>query len=173
MIISCTGHRTLSHPLDEVIETFGWFLQNFKPKYVITGMAIGFDQAVALACLKYEVPFEAAVPFIGQESLWPEDTQAAYREILALAQKTTVVSPGKYAAWKMHARNAYMVNNGNLVVAYCKPNTTSGGTYQAVKLAQSTKGKHMINMFDLVGKPDKLALLSQATQTADSHPNKK
>lgn len=171
-IISVTGHRTLKHPIDDVIDTFGWFLENFKPELVCTGMAVGFDQAVALACLKYNIPFEAAVPCDGQETLWPTEVQEGYRELLGAAQKVTVVSPGKYAAWKMHARNAYLVRRGNPIVAYLEPGSTSGGTAACVKVAQGTKGKQVINMFGLVGKPDLLEKMRQEAQSASVHPNK-
>lgn len=171
-IISCTGHRTLKHPIDDVIDTFGWFIQNFKPELVCTGMALGFDQAVALACLKYNVPFEACVPCDGQESLWPAEVQEGYKELLQAAHKITVVSPGKYAAWKMHARNAYMVKKGNPIVAYLKPGTSDGGTAACVKLAQGTKGKQVINMFGLVGQTNLLEKASREAQAAVVRPSK-
>lgn len=168
MIVGVTGHRDLKHPLDEVIETFGWFLQTLKPKLVITGMAIGFDQAVVLACLKHDFPYEAAVPCDGQERLWPEEAQVGYQEMLSQAEKVTNVSPGKYAAWKMHARNGYIIKKCDLLIAYCHPSTTQGGTFQAIKLAQSTKGKQIINMFDYVGKPLELERVFQAALSRPS-----
>lgn len=172
MIISVTGHRHLDHSIDDVIDTFGWFLQNLKPKLVVTGMALGFDQAVALSCLKNDMPFEAAVPCDGQERLWPNDAQETYRELLKLADKTTIVSAGAYAAWKMHARNAYMVKKADLVIAYCHPGATSGGTYQAMQLAKSTKGKQLVNMYELVGKPELLQKVFLATTSVLVRPNR-
>ena len=67
MKIAVTGHRRLDHDLNKIIEKFSKALETLKPELVITGMAIGFDQAVALACLNTGTPFEAAIPFLVKE----------------------------------------------------------------------------------------------------------
>jgi len=152
MKIAVTGHRRLDHDLNIVIEKFSKALETLKPEIVITGMAIGFDQAVALACLNTGTPFEAAIPFKGQEVLWPQDAQEAYQEILSQASKVTIVSTGNYAAWKMHARNAYMIKNTDVIIGYCRPSETKGGTFEALKLANSLPNKKVINLYSILSK---------------------
>lgn len=149
MKIAVTGHRRLDHSLDDVIEAMVKTINILQPTSVVTGMAIGFDQAVALACIKTGVPFEAAVPFKGQESHWPQDAQDVYNEILTQASKTTIVSPGPYAAWKMHARNGYMVKSADVVVGYMRPTETKGGTFEAMKLAAASN-KKIVNLYQLM-----------------------
>lgn len=152
MKIAVTGHRKLDHSLDKVIESVCKTIAVIQPSLVITGMAVGFDQAVALACIQSGTPFEAAVPFKGQESIWPEDAQQVYREILEQAQKVTVVSIGTYAAWKMHARNGYMIKNADIIIGYCRPTETKGGTFEAMKLASSYPEKKIINIYPMITK---------------------
>lgn len=149
MKIAVTGHRRLDHPLDDVIEAMVKTINILQPTSVLTGMAVGFDQAVALACIQTGVAFEAAVPFKGQESIWPQDAQDVYNEILSKASKVTVVSPGAYAAWKMHARNGYMVKSADIIVGYMRPSETKGGTFEAMKLACQTS-KKVINLYQLM-----------------------
>lgn len=147
--ISVTGHRHLSHDFEDIQQALEKMFEHFKPSVVLTGMAVGFDQLVAFTCLKNNIPFEAAVPFKGQEALWPEDVKEGYQALLEQAQKVTIVSSGGYQAWKMHARNAYLVNNCDVLFAYIQPNTKEGGTFSCVKLAESTKSKQVVNVFTM------------------------
>lgn len=112
-------------------------------------MAIGFDQLVACACLQEKIPYEAIVPFNGQEKLWPKNIQEGYSVLIEQAEKKVVVSSGDYAAWKMHARNGYLVNNSDVIVAYLNPTENKGGTASCAKLANS-KNKLLINIFPIV-----------------------
>lgn len=112
----------------ELIETQG----------VISGMALGFDMALAVAAIKEGIPLVAAVPFEGQELAWPTDSWArrVYGQILERATEVVVVSPGGYSAQKMQARNQWMVDRADRVVALW--NTTPGGTANAVRYALCT-----------------------------------
>jgi uncharacterized phage-like protein YoqJ len=99
-----------------------------------TGMALGWDQAVAAACVDLGIPFIAAVPFKGQDLAWPLPSRIAYTNLLMAAAEVVVVCPGKYSAAKMQQRNEYMVRNARLVVALW--DGTSGGTCNCVEYAQ-------------------------------------
>ncbi len=72
---------------------------------VVTGMAPGWDLALAHAAVLAGVPFTAAVPCDAQESRWLAPSQAYYRRLLALSANVVVVSPGGYEPWKMQVRN--------------------------------------------------------------------
>src|SRR5690242_14229985 len=101
-IVGVTGHRSLTHTNDSIIETFLVSVNNLKADTVITGMAIGYDQLVAEICLAADIKYIAAVPFEGQERKWPIKTQKRYHELLKKAFKIQIVSVGEYEAWKMH-----------------------------------------------------------------------
>lgn len=73
MIISFTGHRPDKlgepyHPTPaKAVHLAIDFLLNAKPDLCVVGMAQGWDMSVAYACTKLDIPFTAAIPFIGQE----------------------------------------------------------------------------------------------------------
>jgi uncharacterized phage-like protein YoqJ len=116
MIIAGSGHRP---------EKLGGYSENvfirlvtlakgclmFKqPDLVITGMALGWDQALAAACQQLNIPYHAYIPFKGQEGLWPTEAQRKYKKLLKGAEKVVTVSAGGYSAYKMHKRNEAMVD---------------------------------------------------------------
>lgn len=57
---------------------------------IITGMARGWDLAVARACFDLRVPYIAALPFYGQEDYWSAEEQAEYRRLVKAAVRITV-----------------------------------------------------------------------------------
>ena len=82
MHIAVTGHRhdklggyspTAFRTLQVLAEQE---LIKLAPTTVLTGMALGWDQAVAAACVKLGLPFVACVPFAGQDRIWPAQSSA-------------------------------------------------------------------------------------------------
>src|SRR5215510_1312423 len=74
----------------------------------ISGMALGVDTWAAIEVLNRRgrgARLVAAVPFAGQESLWPPEAQRVYDFILGEADDVHVVSQGRYAPAKMHIRD--------------------------------------------------------------------
>lgn len=100
----------------------------------ISGMALGVDQWAAEICVELGIPFTAAVPFVGQERRWPEDSQRRYQLLLQKAYNIVVVSPGGYHPWKMQARNEWMVKNSDVLLAVW--DGSGGGTANCVRYAQ-------------------------------------
>lgn len=150
-----TGHRPDKLPdkasgyhhaeQEKVVAYAKAVLAYLHPKTVLTGMALGWDTAVAQACAELSIPFVACVPFEGQESKWSEPLRKRYRELLAKAVAVVVVSPGGYDPKKMHARNAYMVDRSVAVLALW--NGTPGGTAGCVEYAKK-KGRAVVNAWD-------------------------
>ena len=101
---------------------------------VISGMALGWDLAIAQAAIDLDIPFIAAVPFKGQECKWPKQTQLKYQEILSKAEKVVYVCEGGYAPYKMQERNKWMVDNSDILVALW--NGTPGGTANCISYAE-------------------------------------
>ena len=101
----------------------------------LTGMALGVDQWFAEAAIDLGIPFVAAVPFEGQELRWPSTSQIAYHTTLAEARAVHMVCPGGYAAWKMQARNRWMVDNADQCIAVW--DGSEGGTGNCVEYARS------------------------------------
>jgi uncharacterized phage-like protein YoqJ len=151
IVICGTGHRpqkiggfiTPNKIFNFVCKSTEQILLKEKPDKIITGMALGFDCWLAQISYKLKIPFIAAVPFKGQESKWPNESQKLYTKLLGLASEIFIVSPGEYSAEKMQIRNEWMVNNSNKVIAAW--NGSPGGTGNCVKYARSI-GKEIIRI---------------------------
>jgi uncharacterized phage-like protein YoqJ len=147
LTVSFTGHRcdkiggwNLPNPTyNYICQEIEKVLKELKPDKVISGMAAGVDQWGANIAYKLGIPFIAAIPHIGQESIWPKTSQDIYRKLLSRASEVVIVSEGGYAAWKMQARNQWMVDNSDKVIAIFKQTETNGGTFNCVQYALSVK----------------------------------
>ena len=151
MIISGTGHRPdklggySDIAFNKLVKIAEEYLSENRPDKVISGMALGWDQALAQAAINLKIPFVAAIPFKNQECKWPNKSQTKYKTILAAASECVIVCEGEYAAWKMQVRNKYMVDNSDLVVAMF--DGTTGGTANCVNYAIS-KNKQIVNLYN-------------------------
>lgn len=144
MIVAFTGHRpdklggynvpnpTYTHVCQQIEKA----LKELKPDKVISGMALGVDQWAAYISYKLGIPFVAAIPFEGQESAWPQQSQKTYRSLVKLASEQVIVSPGKYSGEKMQIRNEWMVNQCDKLIGVYNGDA-AGGTANCIKYAIS------------------------------------
>lgn len=150
MIVAATGHRPKSLPTGyntaPLIALVKPWLASRKPEAVISGMALGWDQAVAHAAIELGIPVHAYVPFVGQADAWPSAAHAAYQVLMSKCAKIRIVSPGGYEVWKMQKRNEAMVDDCDLVLALW--NGEAGGTGNCVRYAEK-KGKPVENLFEI------------------------
>lgn len=142
-IIAITGHRpnklfgyNLNHPryqllADRIMEVF----HELGGTEAISGMALGVDQLFALACIAEKIPFTAAVPFKGQESMWPEKSQTEYRLMLKKAARIVEVCDPGYTAQKMRLRNQWMCEQADYLIGVW--DYSSGGTANCIQYAGS------------------------------------
>jgi uncharacterized phage-like protein YoqJ len=116
----------------------------YQPNEAVTGMALGVDQWFAREALGLGIEVHAAIPCDGQERRWPTPAQDRYHLLLA-HPKVTVheINPGPYAAWKMQARNEYMVNYSHVLLAIW--GGAVGGTANCVAYAEKC-GKPVVKM---------------------------
>ncbi len=151
MIVAATGHRPKSLPsgynLAPLIALAKPWLAARKPDTLLTGMALGWDQAVAMAAMDLGIPVHAYIPHVGQADKWPMHSQVAYQNLLLKCATRKVVSPGEYEPWKMQARNEAMVDDADLVLALWN-GEEKGGTYNCVKYALG-KGVIVENLWDV------------------------
>ena len=148
MIVAVSGHRpsTLDVDYDEIHEPIfnklKELLKELKPEKAITGMALGTDTYAALACIELNIPFMAAIPFIAQYNVWPDECKRAYYKILDKASEIKVISGGSYADWKYQKRNEFMVDNSDLLIAVF--DGSEGGTSNCVDYALKNNKKVII-----------------------------
>ena len=151
MIICGTGHRPnkLGGYSDEAFAVLakaarGWLKEN-KPTLVISGMALGWDQALAVAAIRLKIPVHAYVPCKNHPSRWPQSSQVLYAKILSRCEKVVMVTDGEYNHSCMNDRNKAMVDASDLILAVW--DGTKGGTGNCVDYAEK-KGVKVENIYN-------------------------
>src|ERR1700678_621492 len=105
-IIAFTGHRPdkiggykLPNPTYiHICQQIDKALREFKSEKVIVGGSLGVDSWATMIAYKLKIPYLLAIPFEGQEKMWPEESQKTYRLLRKLASEEVIVSPGGYSA---------------------------------------------------------------------------
>lgn len=142
-IVAATGHRLnklLQHipQIDVDLEERMFMLARdhlieLRPSEVISGMALGWDTAVALAALDLGIPLTCACPFEGQERLWSARQQMRYRDILSKAARVVYVCRHKLNI-AFQERNEWMVDRASHILALW--DGTPGGTANCIEYAE-------------------------------------
>lgn len=156
MIVAGTGHRPVSlggHGIQTRLALGGLateYLSQLQPDKVISGMALGWDQAVAGAAVALGIPFIAAVPFASQAERWPRDSQALYYRLLNLAETVEIIGVLHHGSAAevtrlMQVRNEWMVDRTNRMVAL--HDGSWGGTFNCLKYARK-KGVPVDNLWN-------------------------
>lgn len=118
-----TGHRSdklggYGDTAQSLVRRFALqILQDSDCETLISGMALGWDQACAWAAVQLGIPLLAAIPFEGQEMKWPLPARRIYHELCNKARNVVIVTPGGYAEWKMQKRNEWIVDLSNAMLA--------------------------------------------------------
>ena len=160
MLIAATGHRPNKlggygpKVYRDLVRLAEAYIDLAKPSGIISGMALGWDQAWADAGINKGVPVHAAVPFVGQESRWPKESQDNFNRILKQCASVTIVCEGAYSAQKMQTRNEWMVDKVDRVCALW--DGTSGGTGNCVRYVKSI-GKPLDNLWEALKNPTRFS----------------
>ena len=118
-------------------------------KYVLTGMALGFDQIVAQICIDLEIPFKAYIPFEGQEDKWGEYEKLMYNESLDKAIEIKIkIYADRPAKTAYHIRNAGIVKDSDKIIClYDEKKAFASGTGSTVRKAKSKLGLNNVINF--------------------------
>jgi len=153
VIVCGTGHRPekvggySADAWERLVELASFWVRNGLDKrtdHVISGMALGWDQALAMAAIKNNIPWSAYVPFAGQEKKWPESSVTMFHYLLDRAACVVECSEPGYAAWKMQHRNKRMVDDSDVVLALW--DGSDGGTGNCIRYAKD-KGSQIVNLW--------------------------
>lgn len=106
-----------------------------KIDVVYTGMAQGWEMAVAHACAALGIPFVVMAAFSDQEKFWSGTAQDRYRRLLEKAQEAITVSPGPYSPEKTREKDKLLLANGDVLLALW--NGDVGGTERIIREANS------------------------------------
>lgn len=137
-----TGHRTIGEKdrilLKEKLDLTLAALADGGVKRFICGGALGFDTLAAQAVIrlkeKKDVFFELALPCGDQASRWGEKQRAEYERIRRYADRVNVLFD-KYVTGCMQFRDAFMVDNSDILVSYYRGKP--GGTQYTYMYAEN------------------------------------
>lgn len=102
---------------------------------IISGMALGIDMIAAEIAIELGLTWTAAIPFLGQETAWPKESQDRYHRLLSKTTKIVYVSEPGYTPSKMQIRNEWMVDMCDLLIGVWDKST--GGTMNCISYAKS------------------------------------
>lgn len=116
----------------------------------ISGGAIGVDQwAISVLLemrLKYtDIRIIVAKPFPSQARVWPPLVQEKFNYLCSQVDEVINVSDDPYQPWKMHVRNAWMVDQSGTIIAVKMDEVNSGGTASCLTYAQK-KGLNIVHI---------------------------
>ena len=136
----------------------------------ITGGAIGVDTYAAQLVIEAKatnpnIKLYIAVPFRGFTKYWSNTQRAEYADTVRKSDGFKVIcdTPSKHA---YHARNHFMVDRADLVIAYWS-GKRSGGTYATVQYAQQTHTK-VINCYPNEKSEDFSPILERLSETGNA-----
>lgn len=147
-ITAGTGHRLADTPAGynrfhpwklEKLKILEDHLKNFRPCYIISGGALGFDQFLIYIALKLKIPYAVYIPCENQESRWNDDHKKQYRRYLDKADKIVYVSKEPYKPYLMQRRNEAMLRDSEAVLALYNDAKRHGGTYNCITAAHKLK----------------------------------
>jgi uncharacterized phage-like protein YoqJ len=107
---------------------------------IVSGMALGWDQAVALAAIDLQIPFVAVIPFYGMESKWQPDMRAEFDWIRERAKTEVEFSMDAY-----QKRNEFMVDYADGVMGLWD-GRKHGGTFNCLRYAHE-KGRRVHHLW--------------------------
>ncbi len=134
MIVAFTGHRPERLPKDAPVRMracFDWLKHTYgNALEVISGMADGWDRLAAETAVSLDVPFVAAVPWIGHGRHWPW-----YAELLKKAKHVNVVCDiQEWKPWVYQKRDEWMVDNSSFLIS-AWDGSRHGGTWNTIEYA--------------------------------------
>lgn len=149
--LSFTGHRPdklfgydLTHPdYNNLRLKMRQVILDVNATHIISGMALGVDTLAAELALEMKIPLIAAIPFEGQDKIWPQKSKDHYQLLLSQASEKVIVSPGGYSAYKMQVRNQWMVDQCDILCAVF--DGSNGGTANCVRYAEE-KNKQIVRI---------------------------
>lgn len=144
-----TGHRELDKEFSPALlkNTIKGLIERGVDVFY-NGMAIGFDllaaeQVLALRKKFPNVKLIACVPYYGQETYFSAADKRRYVKILKKADEIVLLSE-KYYRGCLHQRDRYMVDNADVMVAYCKK--TEGGAAYTLSYFKKQKSNCEIHL---------------------------
>ena len=146
-VFGVTGHRSVEQEPGELLQFARLSvarMQEAGATEIITGMALGWDMAVAEACRVLEVPYCAAIPFTGQDAHWRPEDRLRHWHLVQEAARIHVACPLPLN----HAyivRDKWIVNNSEQLWAL--DSGRPSGSHTTVLYADE-RGRKVVPLWD-------------------------
>lgn len=163
-IICGTGHRPnklggySSEVLTRLVDCATAYIKRKQPTRIISGGALGWDTALAIASIRLQVPLTVAVPFRDFDIKWQQPDRERFFKILKKCDEIVFVDresdfkyivPGSvrdiYHISKLQKRNMWMVDHADKIVALHDGST--GGTNNCLVYNANTRRLPVDNMW--------------------------
>lgn len=154
-VIGGTGHRQLTDAADgawlqaSLVKGCDWLRRIRGTRYVISGLARGFDSDWAEAALEAGLTLWASIPFEGQDARWTKRDKARYAKLRAAAARERIIGSipddlptrNRSAAVNalLHKRNRHILGHSGALLTGWEPGRLDGGT-AATLLAAARAG---------------------------------
>lgn len=144
------GYDNIENNMNIMRDVIGKKIDSFKDKdlVIISGMALGWDTALAQVALEKNIPLVAAIPFPKQHIKWNDRSKNIYKDIIDKAFHVEVIQ-NYYSHWAMQKRNEWMVDHCDSILA-CWNRQSKSGTANCVRYAIK-KDVKVVNLFDECG----------------------
>lgn len=143
MRVSATGHRKGDFNQMYMLSRM-WMILH-KPGVICTGMAQGWDMAVACAAINLGIPVEAYVPFKEQCWRWPQRDYQLHAWILERCVKVEIVCSGIAPAEAFKLRNVRLVEVCDYMLAWYDGQGRSGTAHALNRAAE--RGIDFVNLY--------------------------
>lgn len=146
LIVAATGHRWQRLDIPRTPETECWleaiaaaFLEQLRPDRVLSGLALGWDTAVAMASVRLGIPLEACMPGKRgqQEARWDWGDQGTHEWLVRQSAAHSWIGDDLPFPKACISRDEYMVGRAGLVVALWSGAPSGTGT--TVRFAERRK----------------------------------
>ena len=122
---------------------YNWLNKN-KPKEVVSGLAAGWDTAVADAAVMAKIPLISALAYKGQADHWPEDARSKQDQLIKNSEYVYI-----HADEKEHGcyskRDHWVLERSDVILALWSG--VDGGTARAIAKASKME-KLVINLWN-------------------------
>jgi uncharacterized phage-like protein YoqJ len=150
-IVGATGHRPKLlggyHPhvqarLNKLAFTF---LEREKPDKVVSGMALGWDTAIANMACQLRIPYIAAIPFPQQADVWPSSAKEIWEYLRERAEREIIIAD-EYSPEALKKRNFVICDESTEIAALWNGDLRSG-TGHCITYARHN-GMKITNLYD-------------------------
>jgi uncharacterized phage-like protein YoqJ len=138
-------HERSEIPSSELVFLAKMGLNTYRATHLITGLAQGWEQALAKAAIELEIPYSVAIPFPGRDADWKREARLLYLDLLARASDVYRVCDEWFEEAVMEG-HFWRVDRSEIVLALWDFEF-QGDTFQTMSYGLKT-GRTVVNLWN-------------------------